>query len=221
MKKYLLLALISCCSLIAAQSALADGLYVGAAVMEALPHSTFLIYSPSQNDIFKQTVSNGNLLGNLFVGYGYSFQNKLYLGTELSGSLGKISSVIKDRKGVLYLDKLFTNNMSETDYVALDLTPGYKINDKWLVYSRLGLVDGKLSISQNDVAGVTGFNNSINKIGYRFGIGIDYAISNISLGADYIYSFYNTFNTTSPRNTIYTYTPRNNMFGLHVSYNFN
>lgn len=204
--------------LLATNLVFGSGFYVSAALQGVMQNSDFKVYSPSTQTIFKRDLSNGSLLGNFAVGYGYVMPNNLYLGGELIGSIGKISTDVI-RQGVLYKDQIFINRICRQDYAALDFTPGYKVNDDLLFYTRLGLVGGKLSISQNSVPGVVGFDNSVNKIGYRCGLGFDYTISKIAIGADYIYSFYTSFETLSPRGTSYRVIPRSNVLGIHIKYN--
>jgi opacity protein-like surface antigen len=158
-------------------------------------------------------------LGNIALGYGYDLPKNFYIGSELTANIGKIIADIT-RVGVLYQDQILHHQTTIQDYVALDITPGFKINNNLLLYARMGMVDGKISITQDTIPSVVGFQNSANKVGGRLGLGIDYTIANFGVGADYIYSFYSSFDTKSPRNTEYNLIPRSHILGLHVRYNF-
>ncbi|MFA6409588.1 MAG: hypothetical protein WCW01_05390 [Gammaproteobacteria bacterium] len=219
MKKQTIILFALFSSLLATKVAFANGFYVNAAILEAMSNNTFQVYSPSTNTTFTKKLKNGHFLGNIALGYGYDLPRNFYIGSELTANIGKIIADIT-RVGVLYQDQIFHNQTTIQDYVALDITPGFKINNNLLLYARMGMVDGKISITQDTIPSVVGFQNSANKVGGRLGLGIDYTIANFGVGADYIYSFYSSFDTKSPRNTEYNLIPRSHILGLHVRYNF-
>jgi len=208
---------------ISAQANVRDGLYLGAGIGTVFDQfklttrntiNGFTIVSPVQN---KKQIS-----GNVFLGYGSTNINKLYLGVEIGSDFPSRSSTISGRPGVSVTAATFTDKLRVQDYVTLDILPGYRFNKNCLMYVRLGGTYAKLSLHQNPVGFIPAFDNEENKIGVRIGAGANFAFnSHFGVGIDYFYTRYpNLTSTYGAFNTQFKQKTSNNYVGISTVYTF-
>jgi outer membrane immunogenic protein len=122
----------------------------------------------------------------------------------------------KGSAGPIYQDQLHI-----TDYLGLDLLPGYRVNSDVLVYGRTGLSFRDVSINQpENVANSPSYFNSDNSIGGRFGAGITYALNtHLAVSVDYYYSYFPTFSSNWPLFDLkYNLKSDTNYLGLSLAY---
>ncbi len=219
LKKTLLVALAASAAAIAAAPAMAannspfTGFYVGAgATRDTADFSTKASipgYSAS-ND-----ASGTGFGGNLFAGYGYTFCNGFYLGSEVFGSMTSLEhKTTTSVSGFSNTAKIDVKNS-----YGLSVLPGYMITNNTLAYARVGYVRSKLEISNS------GFpSDKFNLNGVQYGLGLQTALmNNLSLRGEYTYTNYQS-ESRSYTNNAGTGTARLNpstdQFGVSLAYNF-
>ena len=208
-------------ALVSEEHSAKDGFYLGAGVgtsfnnynFHALNYSTGTTYSGVNNTTKN---NNTNIIGNVFFGYGYTAPNSFYLGLEAGTNFPGRSTNISNRPGVSIIgNNIYSDTLTTQDNITLDILPGFRPNQNWLIYGRAGLAIAELEWHHdaNPTANVEVFNARASKVGGRFGAGITYTLSHhLSASVDYYYSMYQKFTATVPK-----YTTSNQSTG---TYNF-
>lgn len=146
--------------------------------------------------------------GELFGGYGVTFQNRYYLGLELFGDISSLDA--RDHRSFENQDGDITRdegNKIEMNYSwGVAARGGVKLNDNTLAYVRLGYVRTRFKFSGeladeirviNNEVGTGTLKRSLN--GFQAGAGLETAITNnISLGMEYRANIYGNESKTSP-----------------------
>lgn len=196
----------------------AEGFYANLGLMASETRFRFNVFSPATNTFFTQKIKRHHASGNAAIGYGFNCSS-FYLGAELGTAIISDTKTI-NRSAVLFLGTQVTNRTTIKDHVYLDLTPGFNFTDSFMIYGRVGATTSKILISQDDTLAAAGFRKEGNRIGVRYGLGLDYRICNVGLGLDYIYTTYHRYRTLSPRGTLYNVKANKNMWGVHLRYYF-
>lgn len=163
--------------------------------------------------------TGNNAIGNLFLGYGYTTCKGWYLGGELGTTFprrGTTSSYV----GVLDASTPFSKHSYVQDYLTADILPGYRINEKYLGYLRLGASYSHLSFQQLSVPGTAfdSYSQSNNKVGARFGAGTSITLTeHIGAALDYTYTTYPSMSSTwASNNAQFKQSLYSNYVGLSV-----
>ncbi|MCH9689054.1 MAG: porin family protein [Gammaproteobacteria bacterium] len=183
-----------------------NGLYLGAGVGTSINDYNLyaLNYSTGINNTTKK--SSADIIGNVFIGYGYTSLNDFYLGLEAGTNFPGRATNIYNRPGVTVAGtNIYSDTLTAQDYITLDLVPGFRPNTNWLIYGRAGLAAGNLQFYQakNITANTEEVNDRGTELGGRLGVGLTYAFNQyLSLSADYFYTEYKKFTNTVPKYTI-------------------
>jgi len=199
-----------------------SGAYVGTSLGITHGKTELSVLNNNNNYEISKDDRTNDFMATVFLGYGARVKDKFYLGGEIGTLLTK-SKFLIDRPGALYSEQ-FVDHLSIQNYLSTDLIPGYQVNDKTLIYGRIGASYSRLELFQpSPAANIPVISDEQNKIGRRLGIGIDYSLNqNFSLGADYIYTYYPAFSYTAmPYNVNFNFQPNTNQFGVHLKYKFN
>lgn len=154
------------------------------------------IYSPTQNSQMV-SVNSGQVVGNLFMGYGHTWMDKYFLGIEANnyfpghGVNYSMPGVSPGGMGNVYNDEFLFK-----DYLGLDLLPGFRFEPNTLVYGRAGLSFREIGLNQNATLNPSsnGFYADGHSIGGRFGVGVVYGLSReIGVAVDYFYTYFPTW----------------------------
>jgi outer membrane immunogenic protein len=178
----------------------------------------------TKNVVFGNTVSarsnNNQWIGNLFIGYGHTFINSLFLGTEANTYFPHRTENFYS-PGVTVIGPIYQDQYAIINYLGLDLLPGYRINPDLLVYLRGGLSFRDASINQpENTPNSPSYFNSGNSVGGRFGAGITYAFNrHIAASVDYYYSYFPTFSSNWPLFDLqYNFKSNSNYVGFSLLY---
>jgi outer membrane immunogenic protein len=203
-------------------AAVRNGIYGGAGIGAAFDHYDLTTSNIATGFTVNSNANKTNLIGNAFIGYGYTADNCFYLGGELGTNFPKRSITINGRPGVVITPATFNDTLRIQDYVTGDLLPGYRIDTSWLVYGRVGITYSRLSVNQdaNVSAGTPSFSDGTMRVGGRLGAGINYSLSNnLGLGVDYYYTFYQSKSTNWSTFLLnFNQKPYTNFVGLSLFY---
>lgn len=208
--------LLSACSYASSK----DGFYFGAGVGTVHDRFELTTSNPERGFITQSPTQNVNqTLGNLFAGLGFTLPHNFFLGGEVGTYFPSRSATVYNRPGVTLTGTRFTDEMKVKDEITVDLLPGYRLNDSWLLYGRLGGSRANIWIHQYPAGGSSDFVNEDKKWGGRIGAGITYSInSHLGLSADYFYTRYPTLNSVTPLNTHFAEKISNNYAGISAHY---
>ena len=178
------------------------------------------VYSTSVTKSPTQTV------GNVYIGYGHTFMEKLFLGIEANTYFpGHTDNFITPGvSSAAVTNNYYTSQYNFKDYLGLDLLPGLRFNPNTLIYARTGLSFRDINISQNSTitAGPLSdsFYNAGHSMGGRFGAGVAYGLNkNIGVAVDYFYTYYPTFGSYwNIYNLQYNMTSNQNYVGASLIY---
>ena len=210
--------LASLCPLVSANTR--DGFYLGAGL--GVSSDTYDL--KASNLTIPYTVvtyaNQTHILGNLFVGGGYTLDNNVFLGGELGTRFPNRQVSVSGLSGISSLYPIYSNTLSVSDYITIDALPGFAINPSLLIYGRAGLSYSELTLKQPIVGSRHGFNINENRWGGRIGVGSNVAINNnLGIAIDYYYSFYQSMNIYSPVfNTHFLPKANSQWLGLSVLY---
>lgn len=223
MKKTTIISLSSICffiSLAAEANNTRDGLYLGAGVGWSANDFDLNTNYASTGITTLNNANASQVLGDIFIGYGYTTASSLFWGAELGTYFPSRSITVGSHPSLSYPGLNVSDTLKIQDYVTLDLLPGYAISQNMLVYGRAGLVYGSLQLNQPSVAGISGLNMNDNTWGGRFGVGVNLAVSNtFGIGIDYFYTTYKNMSVyAAPFNANYTAKPSSNFVGLSILY---
>lgn len=127
----------------------------------------------------------------LFIGYGGSITQNIYLGGELFGTIGSAN--------------IIDNGLESSYGYGISFIPGFMINDRTMGYIRLGVVRTRFTPS---AAG----NNTVS--GGQFGLGMQTNImQSWDLRGEYIYHFYSSLTGVNG-------SPKSDEFALGLVYKF-
>jgi len=197
--------------------------YVGVAVSRDFAHFKF----DNSNDPAEFTFTNGGVTnavlssqtidfgndgwnGELYVGYGATFQDHYYLAAEI---FGNISSVKANFDGTL-TNAAGTSSVGFTSDVKLryeygiDLVPGVKVSDSTMLFGKIGWIRGKFKSEASGFVNIPGVINVVSGTfetnhtsnGIQLGIGLETMITNnCSAKIEYDWNRYsNTFGVSHP-----------------------
>jgi outer membrane immunogenic protein len=200
-----------------------DGFYLGAGVGETFNRYELATKNTVTGFNVKKHDNHNSTVGNAFLGYGYTASNSFFLGVELGTIFPRRSGTIK-RPGVTFTSFSFVNRLSVQDYLTGDLLPGYRINERWLIYARAGFSYAHLSLHQDANAAASGpkFNRSDNKWGGRIGLGVNYGLTkHLGLGLDYFYTGYQKMNSRWPAFDVqFKQSTHSHYLGISLIYSF-
>lgn len=176
-------------------------------------------YSTSVTNSPTQTV------GNVYIGYGHTFMEKLFLGIEANTYFPGHTDNF-NTQGVSSLavsNYYFPQQYTFKDYLGLDLLPGLRFNPNTLIYARTGLSFRDINVVQNPTGNISGpdsFYNAGHSMGGRFGAGVAYGLNkNIGVAVDYFYTYYPTFGSYwNSYNLQYNMTSNQNYVGASLIY---
>jgi len=104
----------------------------------------------TKNVIFENTVqaasNNNHFVANVFMGYGHTFNNSLFLGVEANTYFPHRTENFYS-PGVTVIGPIYQDQYAINDYLGLDLLPGYRLNSDLLFYGRAGLSFRDISIN--------------------------------------------------------------------------
>lgn len=190
-----------------------ENVYLGAGVGASLNNNQFTANATSLGNVVNSTMNDTYALANVFLGYGQTFRNYLYLGGEANiYSARKL--VFKDRQGVVSTNNVFDEQYTVQDYLTMDMLPGYRPNSNTLIYARVGLAFRNMTFHHQAVVEQP-LADSTNSVGGRFGGGLTYAITKkFAASVDYFYTYAPTYGTFVPASAIqFTYKTYSNYIG--------
>ncbi len=166
---------------------------------------------------FNPTINATGFIPAILAGYGYAFNNALYLGLEIflnySNAYQSTNYLISDTTDhINYNSKFFVS----TGY-GINLLPGIRFTDSALAFLRLGYQMARLRGQENlNADGVIQPSNTSSwSGGFSYGLGFEEAMmGNFSLRGEYVHTDYRAFTATS--GTLYS--PSNNEFLLSLIY---
>lgn len=156
--------------------------------------------------------------GGLFGGYGQTFGN-IYLGGELEGSLNSTDYNYSDNS-----DETIKSKQNENYAASVRL--GFLPVTNTLLYSRLGVIEGRFSTNAHLVDGATTVDANRSKYltGAQFGLGAETALQgNVHLRLDWTYDVYKDWKVSAniPGDGIAeTISPTANTFRVGLAYGF-
>ena len=199
-----------------------ESLYFGAGIGGSFDGNQFKEKNVITGNTLRRNVNNNQLIGDLFVGYGYTMANTYYIGAEVGTNFPSRTATINSHRGVTIPLYLFSETLHTTNYITLDLLPGYRIQPEWLVYGRIGASLSNLSFNQYPYGATHTplFKNSDTQLAGRFGLGATYALTqHVSASLDY---YYTSYQTTSVDWALYsenfTRTSYANFLGASITY---
>jgi outer membrane immunogenic protein len=200
-----------------------DGLYIGAGIGQSFDQNDLTTTNFTNGITLNSEANEGNTIGTLFLGIGYTGSNAFFLGAELGTNFPGRTVNMPGISSITFSPLTISNRLTISDYVTLDILPGYAINNSLLVYARAGISYGELTFKQ--VLNNTAFSirNSDSTLGGRIGIGTNFAFSNnFGIGLDYYYSGYQEMTVpASLFNMQFKSKPHSNFVGVSLLYNFN
>ena len=197
-----------------------DGLYLGAGLGLSANEYTLTTSYGTTGLTTLNSASSNHVLGDVFIGYGYTTASAFFWGAELGTYFPSRSITIGSHTNLAYPSINISDTLKIQDYLTLDLLPGYALTQNVLLYGRAGLVYGSLQLNQPSVGGIQGFNATESTWGGRFGVGVNFALSsNFGIGFDYFYTTYSNMSVyESPFNSNYTAKPASNFVGVSILY---
>lgn len=215
-----ILALFCICFSISTHATVRDGLYLGAgAGVSYDQYDLSTRYSIPGLTVNNKSNEN-NVLGNVFVGYGYTAPNAFFVGGELGGYFPNHSVTLQNRFDLNLPYSRVNDKLTLRDMVTLDLLPGYAITQNLLLYGRTGLSYGGLSLNQSSPIFAKEFTQNENLWGGRFGVGGTFALDeHFGISVDYFYTAYQnmSFYKTSYYSQ-FTANPSSDYVGMSVLY---
>ena len=118
-----------------AQAAVKNGLYLGAGVGGSYDLFDFTATNIRNGMRVSPPVNiETHAVGNAFLGFGDTSNVGLFLAGEVGTYFPSRSTTFNDRRGVAVSNLTFSDTLKVQDYVTLDLLPGFRLSDYWLVY---------------------------------------------------------------------------------------
>ncbi len=194
---YLLIALTLVLGVARAEAFMKEGVYLGLGCGAVLDRYDFQAKNVSTGLTIDKQTNQVGCLGTIFFGYGFTNDSCLYLGGEVGTNYPRRTAKIH-RQGVALTSFTFTNEVSVQDYLTFDLLPGFRFDEEWLIYGRLGIsyANVSLKLEENPAAGVAEYAFYQDRYGFRAGLGISHAFNDFfAIGLDYYYSWYEKIDT--------------------------
>lgn len=176
-----------------------DGLYVGIGAGAAFDEFKFSTFGTTNGILRTVNTNTSSPIGNIFAGYGATFNNNFYVGAELGTDFPSRNSDFPRLNASISGTSI--DHLTTRDYISWDVLSGIRVNSKFLIYGRLGVAYSKLIFNQdaNPSMSVPAFRNQFNQLSGRLGTGINYqAYKHFSVGVDYIYMDYQVFTGSYP-----------------------
>jgi hypothetical protein len=176
-----------------------ENFYAGVGVGGSFNKDQLLVTGLDTNRTTSSTQNTNRWQGNVFIGYGHTFDNCWFLGVEANTYFPNYSTNINTigvSSPVVY-NTYSSTHLKYNDYLGLDFLPGYRVNNENLIYARLGMGFRDYYLSQNN----TSLNDKAHYydsqvVGGRFGAGITHAWTNhLAVSVDYFYSYFPTWTT--------------------------
>jgi len=204
-----------------ATSSWKSGFYLGAGVgVGHLKTETFAGFLA--NDTKKYTISDNNILGNIFLGYDYSFADSWIFGIEGSAGLSTLDG--KDNSVVDLAADIFDRTEAKERYNCafagrLGRTVG---NGSTLVYVRVGARFSNFRFTQQTAtAGALSskLTETKTKVAFEPGIGFQTKLSqSVSLGSEYTYAWYNSSRINDPDGSHHKFKPEVGRFMVRITF---
>lgn len=170
--------------------------------------------------------------GAIYLGYGHFIPNScFYLAGEIFGNWAVRNNALRNHAYHSDLDVFFGDNHHESltnltstklrnSEFGIDIRPGFMMDTNTLLYGRIGLAFNKLTTKNTNDFAYTGLlpvfpplttshsflnqSKTKNKTALRLGIGLEYHVAeNLSVTADYIYTYYGKVNTSAVGDTTF------------------
>jgi len=204
--------------------------YVGVAVSRDFAHFKFdrehVLSTVDDNGVAtdisiarEADLGNDGWNGELYVGYGGTFQDHYYLAAEIFGDISSIKAdfnegiAITNSLGDLSAAGVEGNVKLRYEY-GIDLIPGVKVSDSTMLFGKLGWIRGKFRFNAEGVvlasvpAGFTSFTTNRNgsfesnhtSNGIQLGVGLETMVTNnCSVKIEYDWNRYgSTFGVSHP-----------------------
>lgn len=192
--KRIFLLVMAVATTIGARASVRENLYLGAGVGASFNNYDIFAMNPGDGFAVRRKRTRTTALGNVFLGFGHTFCPSFYLAAEVGTNFPKRSFSLQ-RPGATFTAMSFRNRFSVQDYITGDLLPGFRLNECWLLYARVGASYSHFHFHQDPVLGVPAFHADRNRWGGRFGAGINWGFcKRFGLGIDYYYSLYPNVN---------------------------
>jgi len=203
-----------------AHAIIRDQAYLGAGVAATFDDYKLNATNRTAGASSKVSTTDTSALGDVFIGYGYTFDTQFYLAAELGTYFPRRSATLPPRPGVTVLGPRFIDHVNVQDYLTGDLLLGRRCNQDWLTYLRLGLVYDNVGVYQPSQLGTGSFRKNKHGVGERVGVGLNYALNDHwGIGADYYYTFHSKLNATWPAyNLNFSEKIGSNFIGLSIFY---
>ncbi len=196
-----------------------EGAYFGAGFGGSFYNDKVNVINPSTLVTRDRSFNISEAQANVFLGYGQTFDNLFYLGAEANSYFPHRNIKYIDRVGVT-APGLYDDIYTVSDYINLDLLPGYRISPSWLIYGRAGLSFSNITLNQPVSGTVFPHSSSGSSVGGRFGAGITYELSkHVSTSVDYFYSYNPSYGIYWENyNTQYNLKSSANYVGVSLAY---
>jgi outer membrane immunogenic protein len=203
-----------------AQATIRDGLYFGAGAGVSYDQYNLSTNYAISGITATNDSNENNVLGNVFIGYGYTTPSAFFVGGELGGYFPNHSATLQHRFDLNLPVSHVNDTLTIHSAVTLDLLPGYAVTDNLLLYGRTGLSYGNVSLHQSSAYLFKDFTQEENLWGGRFGLGGTFALSNnLGLSVDYFYTAYQNMSFyKTPYHTQFTANPSSDYVGLSILY---
>lgn len=174
-----------------------ESFYAGVGVGGSFSSDTLEdVYALNQNRSMV-SINSGQVVGNIYIGYGHSWLEKYFLGIEANTYFpGHESTFVNQGVSSVGVGNLYSNQFTFQDYLGLDLLPGFRFEPNTLVYGRAGLSFRDIQTNQNSsiTPSSDGFYAAGHSVGGRFGGGVAYGLTReIGVAVDYFYTYYPTW----------------------------
>lgn len=199
-----------------------EGLYFGAGVGDSFNRFNFRVFNTVTGfeEIFYPR--RDRVMATVFGGYASTAKNGFYLAGEVGTDFPKRKARVI-RQGVQLTSTEFVDHLSVQDYVTADILPGYRINQRFLAYGRIGAAYSHLKFTQDATFTAPRFLNSYTIPSTRLGAGVNVGVTpQISVGVDYIYMGYQPLNAlfSNGFTILFNSLVRTNYVGVSAMYNF-
>jgi opacity protein-like surface antigen len=200
-------------------AAFAGAPYLGVGL--GMQNSSFQFHdnSPSNNVI---NVGKRTPVAELFGGYGGLVSQSVYLGGELFINTANMNSSSTVMTATQDISNGAQVSLQTKASYGISFIPGWMLTDHTMAYLRMGVLRTQFAVSVN---GATGYNGSTSptQSGAEFGFGLQSKLSpNWELRGEYIYSTYNSFNSTALSSTLtrYHFKPTTDRVNFGLLYKF-